>query len=139
MLHLSSEGFSTAEIAVKVGYHPESVRQIIQKFDQAGLMVLEQGSRKPLTQKRMISSSQAAQLKEWLRHSPREFKKASSLWTLELLAEVSYEQGLSTRKVSKETMRTTLKALGVNWKRAKHWLRSSDPHYAHKKTSKTLD
>lgn len=139
MLHLSSEGFSTAEIAVKVGYHQESVRQIIQKFDQVGLAVLKQGSRKPLTQKRAISSSQAEEIKELLRHSPREFEKASSLWTLELLAEVSYEQGLSTRKVSQETLRTTLKGLGVNWKRAKHWLRSSDPHYAHKKTSKTPD
>ena len=136
MLHLSSEGFSTAEIATKVGQHQESVRQVIQKFDKAGLAVLEQGSRRPLTQKRTISTTQAEQIKELLRRSPREFEKASSLWTLELLAEVSYEQGLSARKVSPETLRTTLKAFGVNWKRAKHWLRSSDPHYAHKKTVK---
>jgi len=54
-----------------------------------------------------------------LRLSPREFQKESSLWALELSAEVSYEQGLSTRKVGKETIRTTLKEIGVNWKRAK--------------------
>ncbi len=35
--------------------------------------------------------------------------------------------------MSDETIRTTLKALDVNWKRAKHWIASSDPHYAHKK------
>ena len=136
MLFLSSEGFSTVEIAVKVGYHGESVRQVIKKFDEEGLVVLKQGSRKPLSQERAISSSNAKKIKEVLRRSPREFKKTSSLWTLELLAEVSYEEGLSTRRVSKETIRTTLKELGVNWKRAKHWLRSSDPHYAHKKNAK---
>jgi len=78
----------------------------------------------------------AKKIKELLRRSPREFKKSSSIWTLELLAEVSYEHGLSRRKVSDETIRTTLKELGVNWKRAKHWLSSSDPHYAHKKSAK---
>ena len=136
MLHLSSEGFSTAEIASKVGQHPESVRQVIQKFEAAGLAVLKQGSRRPLTTKGAISTAQAEQIRELLRRSPREFEKNSSLWTLELLAEVSYQQGLSARKVSPETLRMTLKELGVNWKRAKHWLRSSDPHYAHKKTVK---
>ena len=136
MLLLSSEGFSTTEIASKVGYHPESVRQIIKKFDEKGLAVLEQGSRKPLTKTRSISSSNAKKIKDLLRRSPREFQKDSSLWTLELLAEVSYEQGLSTRQVSKETIRTTLIELGVSWKRAKHWLRSSDPHYAHKKNAR---
>ncbi len=134
MLLLSSEGFSTTEIASKVGYHQESVRQVLKKFDEEGLAVLKQGSRKSLTQTRSISSSNADKIKELLRRSPREFKKDSSLWTLELLAEVSYEQGLSARKVSTETIRTTLKELGVNWKRAKHWLISSDPHYSHKKS-----
>jgi len=136
MLLLSSEGLSTVEIAAKVGYHRESVRQIIKKFDKEGLAVLKQGSRKPLTQERAISSSDAEKIKELLRRSPREFEKDSSLWTLALLAEVSYEEGLTTRRVGKETIRTTLKELGVNWKRAKHWLRSSDPHYAHKKNVK---
>lgn len=139
MLLLSSEGFSTTEIAYKVGFHPESIRQIIKKFDETGLAVLEQGSRKPLTKTRSISSSNAEKIKDLLRCSPREFQKESSLWTLALLAEVSYEQGLSTRQMSKETIRTTLIELGVSWKRAKHWLRSSDPHYAHKKTPETLD
>ena len=80
---------------------------------------MEQGSRKPLTQTCSISSSNAKKIKDMLRLSPREFQKESSLWALELSAEVSYEQGLSTRKVGKETIRTTLKEIGVNWKRAK--------------------
>lgn len=100
---------------------------------------MEKGSRRPLTTEKAISPDNAQKVKELLRRSPREFKKDSSLWTLELLAEVSYEQGLSARKVSYETIRAMLQELGVNWKRAKHWLASSDPHYTHKKTPGTLD
>lgn len=139
MLLWSSEGLSTVEIAEKVGYDRESVRQIIKKFDEEGLAVLKEGSKKPLTQERTISSANAEKIKELLRRSPREFGKDSSLWTLDLLAEVSYEEGLSPRIVSKETIRVTLKELGVNWKRAKKWLYSTDPHYTHKKTPKTID
>jgi len=134
ILLFSSEGFSLDEIAVKVGYHHESVRLVVKKFDKEGLKVLEKGKKGPQSTEKTISPDNAQKLKDLLRRSPREFKRDSSLWTLELLAEVSYEQGLSSRKVSYETIRTTLKELGVNWKGAKHWLSSSDPHYAHKKT-----
>jgi len=136
MLLFSSEGLSLDEIARKVGYDHESVRLVIKRFEEEGIKVLKKGSRRPLHTERSISEGNAQKLKELLHRSPREFKKDSSLWTLELLAEVSYEQGLSTRKVSYETIRTTLQELGVNWKRAKHWLFSSDPHYAHKKNAR---
>jgi transposase len=136
VLLFSSEGLSIDEIATKVGYHRESVRLVIKTFGEKGIAVLEKGSRRPLTTERAISAGNAEKLKELLRRSPREFEKATGLWTLDLLAEVSYEQGLSTRKVSYETIRTTLKELGVSWKRAKHWLSSSDPHYEHKKSVK---
>ena len=139
MLFFSSEGLSIGEIARKVGYHHESVRLVLKRFEKEGLKVLEKGSRRPLTTEKAISPDNVQKVKELLRCSPRDFKKDSSLWTLELLAEVSYEQGFSTRKVSYETIRTTLQELGVNWKRAKHWLASSDPHYAHKKTTGTFD
>src|ERR687893_789327 len=53
--------------------------------------------------------------------------------TLEVAAEVSFAQGLTPRLVSDETIRTALKALGVRWKRAKHWITSPDPEYLRKK------
>jgi len=136
MLLFSSEGLSLGEIAAKVGYHRESVRLVINGFNERGVSVLEKGSKAPHNIQRTFTAENAQELKELLHRSPREFEKASSLWTLELLAEISFEQGLSARKVSYETIRTTLKELGVNWKRAKHWLKSSDPHYAHKKNAK---
>ena len=136
ILLFSSEGFSLGEIAEKTGYSHESVRLVIKRFEEEGLQVLKKGKRGPKRTENTISKENAEKIKDLLRRSPREFQKSSSLWTLSLLAEVSYEEKLSRREVSGETIRTTLKELGVNWKRAKHWLRSSDPHYAHKKSVK---
>jgi hypothetical protein len=66
-------------------------------------------------------------LKELLRRSPREFGKETTLWALEDAAEVSFEEGLTNRRVSGQTIRSTLKRLGVRWERAKRWITSPDP------------
>ena len=71
-------------------------------------------------------------LRELLHRSPREFGKASSLWTLEDAAQISFEQGLTRKRVSGETIRATLKRLGVRWERAKRWI-DPDPEYERKK------
>jgi hypothetical protein len=68
-----------------------------------------------------------------LHHSPREFGKQTSLWTLADAAQVSFEEDLTQRRVSGETIRATLARLGVRWKRAKRWIESPDPEYARKK------
>jgi hypothetical protein len=52
---------------------------------------------------------------------------------LELAADVSFEQGLTTERVSGETIRATLQRLGIRWQRAKRWITSPDPEYARKK------
>jgi hypothetical protein len=69
-----------------------------------------------------------------LHQSPRQWGKKSSLWSLALLAEVAFEEGLTPHQVSDETVRRALVRLKVNWKRAKHWITSPDPHYALKKS-----
>jgi hypothetical protein len=56
------------------------------------------------------------------------------VWTLALAAQVCYAQGITERLVSDETIRRALKRLKSNWKRAKHWITSPDPHYARKKS-----
>ena len=66
-----------------------------------------------------------------------DFGKETSLWTLELAAEVSFEQGLTPKRVSREAVRTALQRLGVRWKRAKQWITSPDPAYARKKETVT--
>ena len=60
------------------------------------------------------------------------------MWTLELVAEVSFAQGLTRRRVSDETIRAAIAQLGVRWKRAKHWITSPDPAYVRKKNAATV-
>jgi hypothetical protein len=65
---------------------------------------------------------------------PREFGQDSSLWTLEMAAQVAFEEGLTERRVSGETVRATLsRLLAVRWQRAKRWITSPDSLYERKK------
>jgi hypothetical protein len=59
---------------------------------------------------------------------------ATSLWTLDLLAQACFEQGIMATRVTGETIRATLAALGINWRRVKQFIHSPDPHYTVKKS-----
>ena len=132
---LASERRETAPtIARFLGCDDQTVRNIIRAFNARGLGALKRGSRRPHNTHPVFDAEQAEALRALLHRSPREFDKPSSLWTLELAAEVSFAQGLSARQVSGETIRQTLLRLGVKWKRAKHWITSPDPGYERKKT-----
>ena len=51
-----------------------------------------------------------------------------------MAAEVAFEEGLTERRVSGETIRATLsRLLGVRWMRAKRWITYPDPLYERKK------
>jgi hypothetical protein len=108
------------------------VRQVIHIFNQQGVAVLRRQSTRNKTLCYCFDSAAAQRLREVLHHSPRLFDKDSSVWTLELAAEVAYEQGLTAWRVSDETIRATLARMGVRWERAKTWITSPDPEYARK-------
>jgi hypothetical protein len=50
-----------------------------------------------------------------------------------MAAQVSFEEGITEKRVSAETIRATLARLGKGWQRAKRWIESPDPEYARKK------
>ena len=79
----------------------------------------------------------AERLRALLHRSPREFGQATSVWTLELAADVAYAEGITTTRVSDETVRATLARLGIRWRRAKVWITSPDPAYTQKKRAAT--
>ena len=133
----SSRGQRAPAIAEAVGCDDETVRDVIRAFNERGVEALKRRSTRPQHTQAAFSAERAERLRELLHRSPREFGKATSLWTLELAAEVSFEQGLTETRVSDETIRATLKRLGVKWKRAKHWITSPDPEYMRKKTHAT--
>jgi transposase len=113
------------------------VRNVIRAFNQCGLGALKEGSTRPKTIRYTFDEDRVEELKALLHQSPRAFDKATSVWTLDLVAQVSFERGLSRERVSDETIRNTLKRLGMNWNRAKQWITSPDPEYARKKGSAT--
>ncbi len=110
---------------------------MIRGFNERGLEVLERRSSRPKTIHRTFDASRAQDLKSLLHQSPRSFGKPTSVWTLDMAAQVSSEQGLTSERVSDETIRNALKRLGVGWKRAKQWITSPDPEHARKKGSAT--
>ena len=129
----SSHGQSPPKIAKSLGCGSQTVRNAIHAFNRRGLDALVAGSSRPKHTHAAFEQRSAEALKELLHHSPREFGKETSLWTLEDAAEVSFEEGLSKRRVSGETIRATLLRLGVRWERAKRWISSPDPEYGRKK------
>jgi transposase len=134
ILLASERGENAYQIARSLGCNPQTVRNAIHEFNEGGLKeALRQKSRRPHTVHRSFDPEQAETLREMLHQEPRNFGKDTSLWTLELAAEVSFEEGITESRVSGETVRATLERLGVRWRRAKRWISSPDPEYARKK------
>ena len=129
----SAAGERVGQIAPRVGFSGQAVRNVIHAFNQRGLDILTRRSHHPGVVVSAFDTPRAQALRALLHQSPRAFGKQTSLWTLELAAEVAHEQGLTTARVSDETIRATLARMGVSWRRAKHWITSPDPEYARKK------
>ena len=124
-------------LAKRVGRTERNVHAVLDAFEAHGLACLERRSSRPHTIHPAFPPAQAESLRAVLHQSPRAFGKPTSLWTLEVAADVSVEQGLTPERVTGETIRATLARLGVQWQRAKHWITSPDPAYARKKAPAT--
>jgi transposase len=129
----SAAGERSGQIAPRVGLSGQAVRNVIRAFNARGLDILRRGSHHPSVVVSAFDAQRALALRDLLHQSPRLFDKPTSVWTLELAAEVAYEQGRTAQRVSGETIRATLARMGVRWRRAKEWITSPDPEYARKK------
>ena len=125
----SAGGEKAIEIATTLSCDDQTVRNVIRGFNQNGMAILQEGSRRPHVTQAAFSAETVEQLKEILHQSPR---------TLGLAAEVSYENDLIQERVSGETLRATLQRFGMKWTRAKHWIISPDPEYERKKNDGTV-
>jgi transposase len=137
ILLASARGAPVPQIARALGCDQQTVRNAIHAFNADGLGALSPGSHRADTIHRAFDAAEAEKLRTLLHQSPRRFGKPTSLWTLELAADVSFAEGLTPTRVSGETIRATLQRLGVRWKRAKRWITSPDPEYARKKVPAT--
>lgn len=134
MVLASAAGRTVAEVAAGLGCAKQTVRDALRAFKARGLQAIKRQSNRPKSAAPVLNESKRERLGVLLLESPRAHGRERSVWTLELLAEVAHEQGLTPEKLSAETVRTALGRLGLGWRRARHWLGSPDPAYARKKS-----
>jgi transposase len=137
ILLASADKQKPSDIARNLKCARQTVRNVIHDFEQRELACLKRGSTVPVSVEPVLNAEKREQLRAILHQSPRNFGKNSSVWTLQLLAEVCHEQGLSETVLSAPTILDAVVRLGVSWKRAKHWIVSPDPAYELKKTDVT--
>src|SRR5688500_19018988 len=114
ILLASNRGKNAYQIAHELGCNPQTARNAIHAFNEKGFeAALQPGSKHPHTVHRAFDPEQAEALRELLHHEARKFGKDTSRWTLEMAAEVSFEEGPTESRVSGETVRATLARLGV--------------------------
>ncbi len=137
ILLASARGDTPPTIARQLGCASQTVRNTIRAFNDRGLAALQERSHRNHTIHTSFDDSSLEQLQALAHRSPRDFGHATSLWTLDLLADESARQRLTSHRVSDETVRVAIKRLGTSWKRAKHWITSPDPAYTRKKGDAT--
>lgn len=138
MLWLSAdERLKPQEIARRLGCSDQAVRVTLHAFEREGLACLTEKKRGRPDPQRAFDAQAEQQLRQVLHQSPRHYGYETSLWTLELLAQVSYQQGWTQHLVHMDTISETLHRLGIRWNRAKQRISSPDPHYQVKKSAVT--
>src|SRR5437667_9327462 len=100
ILLASARGERAPAIAQQLGCDDQTVRNVIHGFNASGLAVLQEKSSRPHRLRTTFSDEGAQRLKDLLHRSPRDFGKERSTWTLELAAQVSFEQGIIPTPVS---------------------------------------
>jgi transposase len=133
ILLASARGERAPRIAAYLGIDDQTVLDALHAFNASGLPSLQKKSSRAHRTRLVFAPEQAERLRSLLHRSPRDFGQPTSVWTLELAAEVSVAEGIVSTRVSGETIRQTLLRLGIGWERAKHWITSPDPGYARKK------
>jgi transposase len=137
MLLARAEGQSPSTIARHLRCARQTVYNGLDAFAERGLDCLRPGSHVPVSVAPVLTAAKREHLQAILHQSPRNFGKAPSHWTLQLLATGCYEHGLSERPLSPPTLLEAVGRLGASWQRAKPWIVSPDPAYARKKSGVT--
>jgi transposase len=133
ILLASAKGTKPKDIATAVGCSVQTVRNTIHAFEQQGVACLQAASSRPKTTKPIFDATKRERLRQLVHANPRQFGKSRSTWTLDLLAEVCWEQGITPKQVSRTTIEEALQAMNITWSRAKAWIVSPDPQYELKK------
>lgn len=134
MILLSADEQLTVKvIGQRVGRSGQTVRDVINNFTGNGIACIYPQPIGRQDDQRAFNDQARERLREMIRSSPRDWGQDTSLWTLDLIAVVSFEQGIVGWHVHKDTISETLIQMGLPWKRAKKTIQSPDPNYESKK------
>src|SRR4051812_25561671 len=95
VLTASADGLRPARIAERFGCASQSVRNAIRAFHAEGTACLAAKSHRPKSARPELDDAACERLRALLHRSPRDFGKPTSLWGLDLAAEVAFAQGLT--------------------------------------------
>jgi transposase len=112
ILLASSRGEHPPRIAEILGCGSQTVRNAIHAFNARGLDALKAGSSRPREVRAAFDESGVETLRQMLHQDPRKFGKENTFWTLSMAAEVSFEEGMTERRVSGQSIRATLSDWG---------------------------
>src|SRR5262245_51441723 len=79
----SAEGLTPSQVQAQLGWSDQCVREAIHAFEAEGLGCLEPKSHRPKSARKLLDDAALEQLQDWLHHSPREFGRPTSRWTLD--------------------------------------------------------
>ena len=91
---ISADERKTArEISERIGQSDQQIRNVLHAFNEKRIGCLKLQSRARHDDQRAYDDDARERLRELIRQSPREHGYESSLWTLEMLAEISHQKG----------------------------------------------
>ena len=137
MLLSSAAGKTANQIAAELHCSGQGVREVIHAFEREGVSCLQEKSHARREPQSAFDEAGRERLREVIRQSPRQFGHETSVWTLALLAETCEREGIASRSVNGDNVGSVLREMGIDWRRAKHRIRSPDGHYAHRKKDET--
>ena len=100
----SAAGRRPREIARDLRCAVQTVRNAVRAFNATGVASLTAASSRPRSAAPVLGGAEREGLRAILHQSPRTFGRARSTWTLDLLARVKHQQGLSPAVLSGETI-----------------------------------
>src|SRR5215217_755527 len=108
ILLASDRGQDAALIARNLGCSKGTALNALRAFRAEGLACLRPKSTRPHSAKPYLTEGHAPALEDLLHHSPRLYGKPTSLWTLDLVAEVCHARGWTPRVLTGEAIRQAL-------------------------------
>jgi transposase len=140
MIAHSWDGLRTAQIATRLGCHPQTVRERLHRFNAEGVDGL--GDRPGRGRPRRLSETERGRIIALARSQPPgrlhqggegllppAQPEAPAHWTLDTLTEAAQAEGI---RVGRSQVRRILLSERVRWRPTRSWATSTDPDFAPK-------